>query len=241
MIGRFINGEFSLAMPTPFTVKAMGKHLLAEIRCHQGYAQCDISYWHYYRDLMELLLRETSNRSHGATIVWVPRRAKDKIRSIVIARNSIEWSLDIQGLLTKLCRVETGPKRTQSNLGDFVECLLTKRQILDYIEFLAQLTCVDGALILTDEMQPLSYGSMLPSEAWSGQVVRGPNGYDNREESIELKSYGSRHNSAVAMAGACPEAVVFVISQDGPVRGLKRVHEDAVHWWPDCLTSVFLE
>lgn len=237
MVGRFIADTFSLSMPTPFSVKALGQYFLNDIRQHSGYAQCE-NYWAYYRDLLLLLLRESSIRSHGGTIVWIPSWAIDTTQKLVDARNRLASAPGILGPLTELCCLEHSKP---DGVFDLIKSLRRKRQIIEHIELLAQLVCVDGALIVTDEMRPLSYGSMLQAESWSGKVITGPNGYDNQSDAVNLTRYGSRHNSAVAMAGAYPEAVVFVASQDGPVRGLKKVREDTVHWWPDCLTSVFLE
>lgn len=236
MVGRFIADTFSLSMPTPFSVKALGEYFLDNIRQHPGYSQCE-NYWAYYRDLLILLLRESSNRSHGGTIVWVPSRAIGATQEFIDTRNGLITASGILGPITELCCLE---RSAPNHTFELITALQRKRRIVEHAEILAQLVCVDGALVVTDEMRPLSYGSMLRAKPWAGKVLTGPNGYDNCTEPVAMTRYGSRHNSAVAMAGACPEAVIFVISQDGPVRGLRKVHEDTVYWWPDCLTSVFL-
>jgi hypothetical protein len=238
MIGRFINGAFSLAMPTPFHEAAMGKYFLAEIRRHPGYTEHGATYWHAYRDLMELLLSESFHRSHGATIVWVPSGSIEEAQDFVDARNRLESAPDISSLVGQLVGLQAIGMSSPAML---LESLQLKRLIIDRVEFLAQLACVDGALVITDELRPLSFGSMLKADPWAGKVLTGPDGYEDRIAPVDLTRYGSRHFSGVAMAGACRDAAVFVVSQDGPVRGLKGVDDDTVYWWPDCLTSVFVD
>ena len=57
---------------------------------------------------------------------------------------------------------------------------------------------------------------------------------------VDLGQYGTRHASAVNFVGRVPEAIVFVISQDGPIAGLTRKDENTVLWWPDCLSKLWL-
>lgn len=115
-----------------------------------------------------------------------------------------------------------------------------RRQLREALKFLADLTRVDGAVCLTDELAPLSFGSILRAPAWTGRTLLGPNVDTQDMDQIDTGRFGTRHNSAIALVGANPGTVAFVVSQDGPVRGM-TARNGVVYLWPDCLASVFAE
>ena len=106
---------------------------------------------------------------------------------------------------------------------------------------LAQLSAVDGALILTRELELVAFGAKLhvPNK-WTGKTLEGPDGfgYPSRN-AFAAQRYGTRHNSAINFAAECEGSTVFVISQDGPIRAFIRFNEDTVLYWPDCTVSMF--
>lgn len=235
LFGRIIGGEFILSMPTPFLSRALGRHVINEVLSHPGHARFGNAYWLYYRDFLELLLTKCSVRSQGGTIVWIPERSLKSAEPLMIPKS---LARDCEGILTtisELCELDLhGFDRPE------VFRLRKKRQCVEHAEFLAQLTCIDGALIVTDEFRPISFGTILQTKSWDGEIVTGPNGYDDTTHSIDLSRHGTRHQSAVSFSGQCSDAIVFIVSKDGPIRAVKKVGDHLIHWWPDCLSSVFL-
>jgi hypothetical protein len=105
---------------------------------------------------------------------------------------------------------------------------------------LARLSCMDGALVIDDRLAPHCFAVHLASQKWTGAVVEGPVGKLPPGQAIDLAGFGTRHNSAINFAGAHPGTIVFVVSEDGPVRTICRL-EGSVLIWPDCLNTVFMD
>ena len=115
-----------------------------------------------------------------------------------------------------------------------------KRRLSEYLDVVAQLSCVDGALIIDEHLRPLRFATHLAAPKWVGEVFEGTHKDVIPTQKVELIRFGTRHNSAICFVGACPGAIGFVISEDGPVRALLRVGE-AIWLWPDCMNTVFLD
>ena len=113
---------------------------------------------------------------------------------------------------------------------------------LEGIQRVAQLTAVDGALLIGSNFKVVTFGAKLAAPLWTKKTLIGPDGYGTPNGSnFDVTRYGTRHQSARDFAGACPAAIAFVISQDGPVRAFHRTDDETVTCWPDCSTSMFVK
>ncbi|NGZ28621.1 MAG: hypothetical protein G8345_17230, partial [Magnetococcales bacterium] len=203
------------------------------------------------RDVIDRLLVESAKLNHGGTIVWLPEEELSASSSWILPKYVVHNGPEGASLLDHLCALdqkredrlsrmegegnETVPQSRAVEEG-ILEC---KRHIVEHVELLANLTSVDGALILTDKLQPLSFSSILIAPLWYGETIYGPNDEAHNMGQVNLTRYGTRHNSAVNFVGYCPGSVTFVISQDGPIAGLTRKDEETVYWWPDCLSRLW--
>jgi hypothetical protein len=125
-------------------------------------------------------------------------------------------------------------------MGDDSHVLSDKRRILsEFLDFLAQLSCADGALIIDDELKPHRFRCHLAAEKWDGCVLEGTFRKAIPTSAIDTTNFGTRHNSAINFVGACPGAVAIVISEDGPVSILLKVGDDVIIW-QNCQNTVFL-
>ena len=103
------------------------------------------------------------------------------------------------------------------------------------------MSAIDGALIITFGFEVVTFGATLTAPRSALVPVIGPDGYGNtRKTTFELDRYGTRHRSAFDFAAAHKGSLVFVISEDGPVRAFHRENDTTVHVWPDCTVSMFL-
>ncbi len=107
----------------------------------------------------------------------------------------------------------------------------------DRLSALAQLACIDGALILSSTLEVISFGATLMATKWTGEVKVGQDGLGGGGEIFNNLRLGTRHNSAIDYIGACPGTIGFVVSEDGPIRGLVRGAGQTVLCWPDCRVS----
>ncbi|MEO5354952.1 MAG: hypothetical protein H7835_17300 [Magnetococcus sp. XQGC-1] len=245
VIARFHAGRFSEPIPTPFSSNLMGWWLLHGVRSHPEFKQAGMEYWDVYRDFLNHLLIETSNRGVGGAIIWLPEKMADGSRRGILPRHVLSSSPEGAPLLEDLCRMEAKLKQSMQDVRDGKEtanCLIMeetilecKRRIVEHAELLAQLTRVDGALIISSRLRAISFGSVLAAPLWEGSTMHGIDEEDCKLYPVNLVAYGTRHSSAVNFVGWNPGAVAFVISQDGPITGLARKDDHTVYWWPDCL------
>lgn len=230
-IGRFINGEFIKAVPNPFYSKAMGNYIIDLIREDKEYVDHQTSYWYLYRDSLDYLLREASERGHGGTIILISDKKVEDYKEF-FTRNYISMeNLQIQYLLNKM---QTLPKHYETSFRIALTKMYSER-----LNVLAQLTCSDGSLILSSRLELLSFGSKLMAPKWDGNVLVGPDGFGGGGERFDTTRLGTRHGSAINFVGVCPPSLAFVISQDGPIRGFAKKDNNTILCWPDCRVSMF--
>ena len=106
-----------------------------------------------------------------------------------------------------------------------------ERDISDLVAFVATLSAVDGAVVVTDRLRVIGFGGEITAGSPTLSAVRiavdeGGIAGDHRQ----ITSFGTRHRSALRFCSSLEDAVAFVISQDGDVRGIKRVGRDLVMW-----------
>lgn len=246
VIARFHAGRFSAPIPTPFSANLMGWALLHGIRSHPEFKRNGMGYWDVYRDFLNYLLIEVSNRGVGGAIIWLPEEMAYGPQHGILPRHILSSSPEGAPLIEDLCRMEREIKcslQASKEGQEGANCLVLKdtileckRRIVEHAEILAQLTRVDGALIISSRLRVFSFGSVLAAPLWEGATMHGiENEHDHRLYPVNLVGYGTRHSSAVNFVGWSPGSVAFVISQDGPITGLACRDEKTVYWWPDCL------
>jgi hypothetical protein len=231
-IGRFVSGDFVPAAPTPFTHRSLGKYVMRSVESTDLWRRHGTLYWHYYCDALEVLLAESASRGHGATVVILPSGGAAVPEKLILAKYRLEADVH---LMTHFEEVLTyGSSLVPGGIA-------YQTLILEYLQRLAQLSTVDGALILTPELELVTFGATLQAPKWHGKPLLAPDGWGKTSgDTFPAQRYGTRHNSAIDFAHACEGSTVFVISQDGPIRAFVRSDEDTVLCWPDCTESMFV-
>ncbi|OSM05096.1 hypothetical protein MAIT1_03239 [Magnetofaba australis IT-1] len=248
VIARFNSGRFNEPTPTPFTASLMGWSLLQGIKSHAEFQTNGTRYWRCYRDFIDRLLVEANKRGHGGAIVWLPEHLLEDGQDWINPRYTLQQGAEGAPLLQELCRLEIAREEGEDAFRQGVkgpDVLVVeraiqevKRRIVEHVELLAQMTRVDGALILSSRLRALSFGSILEAPTWLGETIYGPDDDAYPAYQVDLHQYGTRHNSAVNFIGKNHDAVAFVLSQDGPIAGITGKDGDTLYWWPDCLSSL---
>jgi hypothetical protein len=229
-IGWFTDGDFVPAVPTPFTSKSLGNHLIEPLKSTSLWQQYGMYYWECYRTALEVLLFESASRGHGAIIILLSSG------HTVIPEHILSDAYHLEAVMPLRTHLETmleAQRRHHNSSG---------KLLLEHLQRLAQLSTVDGALILTRELELVAFGAKLhvPNK-WTGQTLEGPDGFGYTSRNpFAAQRYGVRHNSAINFAAECEGSTVFVISQDGPIRAFIRFNEDTMLYWPDCTVSMFV-
>nr|AUN36062.1 hypothetical protein [uncultured bacterium] len=230
LLGRFESGKFIRSIPSPFASQAMGKYLIAAVQTNEGW-DAQYSYWYLYIRALELLLAEASARGHGGTIILIPTAKIESSVSFFQSTYSFSGDLGIRFLLSQAIMSMPNPSST----FDMVKRLLARR-----LEALAQLASIDGALLISTEWEVLAFGAKLIAPRWAKKVLIGPDGFGSGGNTFERSKLGMRHRSAIDFIGACPAAIAFVMSEDGPIRGFAQRDSDTILCWPDCRLSMFV-
>ena len=221
-IGRILNGEFMPATPSPFTVRSLGRYLVDSIQGQPLFETYGDSYWRIYRDVVEMLLSEASSRGHGSIFVLLPEGGEEKY---YIPRFSFQETVGVHSLMEPLLRDDL----------DISTSIAVRKTVSERIKLLSQLGVIDGAVVLTSGLDLVCFGAMLIAPAWKGSIISGPDGFgEGGGEPLVPSRLGTRHNAGISFAGAYEGSIVFVISQDGPVRVFMRAGERTLLYWPDC-------
>ncbi len=231
-IGHFTAGTFTAATPTPFASRAMGSYIIDCIKEDEGYKKYQNLYWQIFSASIEYLLSEASTRGHGGTLIMFPERMREECRKKYIEKYPFNHNLEIEKIILELLNLPT------RNIAPFD--ILLNRLLSERLSFLGQLSCIDGALILTSNLNSISFGTKLRSEEWIGKVILGPDGFNSRGEELSTAHFGTRHSSALNFVGNFYGVIGFVISQDGPIRGFVKKDDNTIFCWPDCGISMFI-
>jgi len=206
----------------------------------------------YYSTLSNVLARARERR-HGAVFVIIPdelalndSRVSDRIRAKYViqppsiwqtlVREAVAESQYFELYLPKKPRNKGATKKSRIryplDLHDACQLHQTlEKEIQDFESFAASLAGVDGAVLLTKRLQILGFGCEIVAASPtldSIKIAESPDGKGGPERPIA--SFGTRHRSAFRFCSSYEDSVCLVVSQDGQVRGIKRVGQDVVMW-----------
>ena len=230
MLGRLSNGYFVPATPTPFASSSLGHHLIRLIERTDAWKQHGPDYLSYAIWALEILLDQSAARGHGGTIVFLDY-SDGEPRGLFVPKYHLQGQ---QRLGPRICNCASSSKNLTGNLG-------YRKITFETIQRVAQLTAVDGALVMNSAFDVLTFGATLTAPRWTGKALIGPDALGQSiGESFDVTRYGTRHNSALDFAASCSNSIVFVISQDEAIRAFVRADESTVMCWLDCTTSMFV-
>jgi hypothetical protein len=108
---------------------------------------------------------------------------------------------------------------------------LAEEALIEAAHFVADLTAVDGAVVITKTFEILGFGGEISGGLEAVTTIARALDADATGTQIEpTETYGTRHRSAYRLCAALPEAVAIVISQDGDVRSIKYKGGQVTCW-----------
>ena len=107
---------------------------------------------------------------------------------------------------------------------------MAHQQLEDSIRFVAQLSRVDGITIIDEQFGLVGFGAMAISTDTALPVHSGARSHDGVLSPYDISSRGARHRSIIATCARIPDAVGFIVSQDGNVRTVIGRGSDVVVW-----------
>ena len=197
---------------------------------------------------VESLLFYTSDLQHGGTLLFVP----DDIShddSRLNGRLSIKYVLPsmrprdvlVSAMAARLShnaaaeRLESRRTVKPEQLEELTSLAGQQQELedaaRDAARFIASLTTVDGAVVLTDTFRIIGFGAEVTvslSATDKLSIARNPEGTESDEASFA--EYGTRHRSAFRFVASMESAVAFVMSQDGGIKVLRQVGPRLLMW-----------
>lgn len=106
-----------------------------------------------------------------------------------------------------------------------------QERISEFCSFVAALSAVDGAVVMTKRMRILGFGAEII--ATSPSLTAAKEAFDpavTKAMLVPIERFGTRHRSAMRICSSFEDCIALVVSQDGPVKAMKRVGADVVMW-----------
>ena len=161
------------------------------------------------KERLQLLYRvlwEVGFFAHGATILIVPDA------------ESCEEFIDIKYEL---------PSRFR--FGDEYDIDKTsgahhEKELVTYADMIAKLTSVDGAVVLTKDLDLLGFGAEVLMEKMGSRHPKMKFiGYDDQEQTYKtFQDNGMRHRAGYRFCSSVKDSVAFVVSQDGTIEACTK-------------------
>ena len=208
--------------------------IVSVISNHDSFKKYPDEYRRLYFGLFERLYSSAASRGHGSTIIWAPAAIINEASSNISGGTKIAPRYGDVDLYAGWIIERLKSKDYGTALAD------NRKQATDFIDFLANLSLVDGALLIDDKFRPHLFRGHLAAPEWNGALLEGT--FHNIKPSVPFptKGLGTRHQSAIQFVGHLPSTVAIVVSEDGPVRIITADAACAMIW-PDSLNTVFLD
>jgi hypothetical protein len=111
--------------------------------------------------------------------------------------------------------------------------------LFEVAHLVADLTRVDGTVMMTDCLEVLGFGVEIAGELPEVPRVARAHDLEGAErEWVRTDRVGTRHRSAYRLCQAVRDALALVVSQDGGLRFI-RWHEDGVTYWEQIATGLW--
>lgn len=197
-----------------------------------------------YLFFIERLLFHIREKSHGGTVFFVPDYLSHQDTRL-LDRLNIKYPINydqIWNLLKEDVAVHrryydlyfplSKGKNLTAESFNKVCALDGKRDLIqeatsDCVRFIAGLSGVDGAVVITDKFRVLGFGSEVIVHSQNLTHVSLPS-----RKKRPIADYGTRHRSAFRFCSSFEESVGFIVSSDGGVKATMRTGAE-VTLWPD--------
>lgn len=100
----------------------------------------------------------------------------------------------------------------------------------DAARFIASLTAVDGAVVLTDQLRIIGFGAEVKVRTGSDTIHVAEDVEGGNVSSAAFTGYGTRHRSSFRFVEGTDPAVAFILSQDGGIKAAMMVNGRVVVW-----------
>lgn len=208
--------------------------------------------WKLYADdivkqtIIRILLR-IQNYQHGGALLIT-----NAIKSDLDIKYKIEYERlpnSIESLLQLLVQNTTYSNRIHSDyleaeVGEIPASLYldedvsrfekddTRSELKGAIRFIASLSCVDGLVVLNNNLKVEGFGAVIKAKELPEFIYTSKTSVINegRLTKVNPNNLGTRHRSMFSYCWANKGSLGFVISQDGDIRAIARINDKLIMW-----------
>lgn len=195
------------------------------------------------------------NTHHGGLLVYLPPEMTQEILEqnsfMTIKYQFLEYesrqrfrTLTLR-IMNTLAEMHGDPRDPEKMVG-WLEYVNSKNEtislldeaIFDVAHFIAALSAVDGAVVISKRQELLGFGGVISGDLDSvGVVTHALDTEGTRTEPVLSERVGTRHRAAYRLCQKLHEAIAIVISQDESVQIVKW-HNGSVTYWDQVPTGV---
>ncbi|MBX9253513.1 pentapeptide repeat-containing protein [Desmonostoc muscorum CCALA 125] len=179
------------------------------------------------RDIWSYILRLAVEFGHGGTFIILPN---DKIEKLSAIKHKTK-NPNLGKLILDLENKKVNPSNEKQNQEQEREIQLLYEQIFDSARAIAQLSTVDGPVVLNRHLHLLGFGGETRVKDDSPDVEHIYIRLNPQSNSLKMdgqwesQQFGTRHNSAARVCACIPGAAAFVVSQDGDIREFLNLNQ----------------
>jgi DisA bacterial checkpoint controller nucleotide-binding len=231
-------------------------HAAARARSKKPWARLDPEFARMVaQQVVRRIISVIRNSRHGGMLVYLPPEMGPELEvpnrylSIKYHFREDEPRQRFRTLMLRIintsAKLLADPNDPEKVVGweDYVTCqreeiAVLDEAIFDLAYFIASLSAIDGAVVLTKRSDLLGFGGFILGDIDEVQTVA--HALDNEGEVIEIEpseGVGTRHRAAYRLCHEMHDAFAIVISQDGDVR-LVKWHNGSVTYWNQAPTGI---
>jgi hypothetical protein len=162
----------------------------------------------------QFVLQSATELGHGATFTVLPDQLDGGNELPEPAEGYLEIAHSTTGPKLDQLVTEHALSRTARNPLEEDRCLTA---LLDAAKALAQLSAIDGSVVLDRRLHALGFGAKIKTELVATCIELSPE-LTETATVVDLSAFGTRHRSACGLGRHLPESAVFVISHEGDLR-----------------------
>ena len=197
---------------------------------------------------IESVLLYAAELRHGGTLLFVPddfthedSRLLDHVTIKYVMPSKRPHDAVLAAMAARLKRTDAlekleGKRTIKGEEMESLSVMEAKQQecedaARDAARFIASLTAVDGAVVLTDTLRVIGFGvEVTTSLSGMDKVYVAQDVEGTEQKETRFSAFGTRHRSAYRFAGSMENGVAFVMSQDGGVKAVKHVGSKLLMW-----------
>jgi hypothetical protein len=198
-------------------------------------------------EFIESILLHTAELHHGGALLFVPEGVTDDDQRLTAAV-SIKYRLPsnrprealLESMAVRLQHNATHARLLRevtvrrADLEDLDGLDWNQRNYedtaRDAVRFIASLTAVDGAVVLTDQLRIIGFGAEVRVSSGTDTIYVAGEAEGEHVSPTPFTGFGTRHRSSFRFVEGMEPAVAFILSQDGGIKAAMMVDDRVVVW-----------